>query len=142
MTLQDGLPLRITGANNFAADRPDSTGTSAKLSNGTRDEWFDTRQFVNPADFTYGNVSRLLPDVRGPGFNSVDFSIIKDTAITESVKIQFRAEFFNFFNRTNLFLPNTGFRPGADGFNQSGSFGRITRAKPARVSQLGIRLVF
>ena len=142
VTLQDGLPLRITGANNFVADRPNSTGTSAKLSNRTRDEWFDTRQFVNPADFTYGNVSRLLPDVRGPGFNSVDFSIIKDTAITEGVKIQFRAEFFNFFNRTNLFLPNTGFRPGADGFNQSGSFGRITRAKPARVSQLGIRLVF
>lgn len=142
LTMQDGLPIRITGANNFVATRPNSTGTSAKLDNPTRDEWFDTRQFVNPPDFTFGNVGRLLPDVRGPGYNAVDFSVLKSTRVTEKVTLQFRAEFFNFFNRTNLFLPSSGFRAGADGFNQSGSFGRITRAKPARVSQLGLKLIF
>lgn len=142
LTAQDGLPIRISGANNFAASRPDSTGQSARLDNPTREEWFDTRQFVNPPDFTFGDVGRLLPDVRGPGYNSVDFSVLKSTSITESVTIQFRAEFFNILNRTNLFLPNSSFRPGADGFNQSGSFGRITRAKPARVSQLGLKVIF
>ncbi len=142
VTLQDGLPLRIFGANNFAADRPDSTGQSAKLSNPTRDRWFDTTAFVNPTDFTFGNVGRLLPDVRGPGLATVDFSAIKNTRVTEGFTVQIRAEFFNLLNRTNLFVPNTRFSPGPDGFNQSGSFGRITRSKPARVSQVALRFIF
>ena len=142
VTLQDGLPLRIFGANNFAADRPNSTGQSAKIGNPTRDRWFDTQAFVNPPDFTFGNVGRLLPDVRGPGIATVDFSVIKNTRVTEGFTVQIRAEFFNLLNSTNFFVPNTRFSPGADGFNQSGSFARITRAKPARVSQVALRFIF
>jgi len=141
-TMQDGLPLEITGANNFAADRPNSTGISAKLENPTRDRWFNPLAFVNPPDFTFGNVGRLLPDVRGPGFTQTDLSVLKNTAITERFRLQFRAEMFNAFNQTNLFLPDTVFVPGTNGFNQSGSFGRITQSKPARVSQLALRFMF
>jgi hypothetical protein len=47
MTLQKGLPVLITGANNNLATRPNSTGQSAKLSNPTAAEWFNT-VFVNP----------------------------------------------------------------------------------------------
>jgi hypothetical protein len=142
LTMQDGLPLEITGANNFVADRPNSTGVSAKLDNPTRDRWFNTQAFVNPPDFTFGNVGRLLPDVRGPRLAQTDLSVLKNTAITERFTLQFRAEMFNAFNQTNLFLPDTTFVPGPDRFNQSGSFGRITQSKPARVSQLALRFVF
>jgi hypothetical protein len=144
MTLQDGLPIRINGANNQAADRPNSTGVSAKLpaEERTRQRWFDTTQFTNPALFTFGNVGRLLPDVRGPGLATVDFSTIKNTRITEKVRLEFRAEFFNIFNRTNLLNPSGTFVAGADGRNQSAAFGRITAARDARVSQLALRLAF
>jgi hypothetical protein len=40
---------------------------AAKLDNGTAQRWFDTTQFVNPAPFTFGNVGRVLPNVRTPG---------------------------------------------------------------------------
>jgi hypothetical protein len=144
LTLQDGLPIRVFGANNFAADRPNSTGVSAKLpeSERSRARWFDTTQFVNPPDFTYGNVGRLLPDVRGPGLAQLDFSAIKNTMLTERVRLEFRAEFFNLLNRTNLLNPNGSFSPGADGFNQSASFGRVTAARDGRVAQLALRLAF
>jgi len=71
--MQKGLPLILRGASNFLSDRPNSTGKSAKLDNPTRDGWFDTNQFINPPDFTYGNIGRVLPDVRTPGTVNWDF---------------------------------------------------------------------
>jgi hypothetical protein len=40
--------------------------------------------------------------VYGPGFGDFDLSVLKNIPITERVKLQFRAEFFNLFNRVNL----------------------------------------
>ncbi len=41
----------------------------------------------------------------GPDFKNFDFSIFKTTDITESVQLQFRAEFFNLFNHPNFASP-------------------------------------
>jgi len=144
LTLQSGTPLRVRGANNLLADRPNSTGVSAALPTDQRTaaRWFDTGQFVNPPDFTFGNVSRLLPDVRGPGTTNLDFSLLKTTQVTERVALQFRAESFNFANHTNLLAPDTTFVPGPDNKNRSGTFGTITRSRDARVVQLGLKLIF
>ncbi len=141
-TLQSGLPVVLRGANNQRADRPNSTGTSAKLDDPTAARWFDTTQFVNPPAFTLGNISRTLPDVRNPGTFNMDLSLIKDTTIKESLRLQFRAEAFNWLNHVNLGLVNASFSPGADGKNQSGSFGTITSARDARILQFGLKLLF
>ena len=141
-TIQGGLPLAVRGASNNLANRPNSTGISARLDNPTSDRWFDTTQFVNPPLFTYGNVSRTLPDVRSPGIADFDLSLIKDTAITERSKLQFRAEAFNFVNHTNLGTPNASFSAGANGLNVSSSFGTITSARDPRIMQLGLKLIF
>jgi hypothetical protein len=141
-TMQTGRPLSVSGANNFLANRPNSTGTSAKLDNPTPERWFDTMQFVNPPNFTFGNLGRMLPDVREPGIVNWDLSIIKNTTITERVSLQFRAEMFNFMNNVNYGRPGTGFSPGANGFNQSGSFGVITSSDDARIIQFGLKLIF
>lgn len=141
-TMQGGLPLVVRGANNFLANRPNSTGVSAKLDNPTAARWFDTTQFVNPPNFTFGNLGRTLPDVRSPGILNFDVSLIKDTAITEKLRAQFRAEAFNVENRTNLGAPNTSFSPGPDGRNQSATFGTITSSRDPRIIQFGLRLVF
>jgi hypothetical protein len=80
-------------------------------------------QFVNPAAFaqpaagTFGNEKRN--QFYGPGFSDVDFSIFKNTPITERVNTQFRVEMFNLFNHTN-------FGGLASNKLSSGSFGRIT----------------
>ncbi|MBM3737444.1 MAG: hypothetical protein FJW39_16815 [Acidobacteria bacterium] len=142
VTMQTGLPLLIRGADNLRADRPNSTGSRASIGGPTAARWFDPRAFVNPPQFTLGNVGRVIPDARTPGAFNIDFSLIKDTRIRERLRLQFRAETFNLTNQVNLGLPNTAFVPGPDGFNRSGTFGVITSARDARIGQLGLKLVF
>lgn len=140
--MQTGIPLLVSGANNQRASRPDSTGKSAKLDNPTAARWFDTTAFINPTPFTFGNLGRVLPDVRTPGTINWDLSFIKNTRVTERFNLQFRTEMFNFMNHVNLGAPATGFSPGPNGLNQSGSFGVITSARDARTIQMSLKLMF
>ncbi len=141
-TLQGGLPLLVRGANNFRADRPNSTGNSARLNDRSSTRWFDTTAFRNPPNFVLGNIGRVVPDARTPGAVNVDLSLIKDTRIREGLRLQFRAETFNVANNVNLGIPNTTFLPGPDGLNRSGTFGIITTARDARIGQLGLKFIF
>ena len=43
----------------------------------------------------------------GPGFHNVDFSLLKNTPITERMNLQFRSEFFNALNHPNFGLPGS-----------------------------------
>jgi hypothetical protein len=45
----------------------------------------------------------------------LDFSVIKDTKITEKLNAEFRAEFFNILNHTNLGQPALGVFAGTRG---------------------------
>jgi hypothetical protein len=48
--------------------------------------------------------------LRGPWLDNVDFSIVKDTKVGflgEAGSVQFRAEFFNLVNHTNLQVPSS-----------------------------------
>ena len=79
-----------------------------------------------------GNLGRNT--FRTPLTKNVDFSVFKDTKITESKTIQFRAEFFNvfnlhYFNSVDEVLGDSGF----------GSFGSATTE---RIIQFGLRLIF
>jgi hypothetical protein len=141
-TFQGGLPVVVRGASNFRADRPNSTGASAKLDNPTADRWLNPSAFVNPANFTLGNVGRTLPDVRSPSLTNFDLSLMKDITLREGVRLQFRAESFNVLNSVNLRFPNATFTPGPDGRNANGVFGVISSSRDARIGQLGLKLIF
>ncbi|MGA9510767.1 MAG: TonB-dependent receptor [Candidatus Sulfotelmatobacter sp.] len=56
-----------------------------------------------PGTRHYGNLGRN--SLVGPTYKQWDFAIYKDTAITERVKAQFRAEFFNILNHPNFSNP-------------------------------------
>lgn len=141
-TMQTGIPVQIRGASNFLADRPNSTGKSPRLDNRTAERWFDSTAFVNPPNYTYGNVGRVMPDVRNPGVVNFDLSAVKDTGIAERLHAQFRFEAFNVLNHRNLGLVNGSFSAGTDGFNRSATFGTITSARDPRILQLGLKLIF
>ncbi|MDA2937631.1 TonB-dependent receptor, partial [Acidobacteria bacterium AH-259-A15] len=84
--------------------------------------------FGEPVPGTNGTLGRNTYE--GPGFANVDFSIFKEIGLPqlgESGMLQFRAEFFNLFNRVNLFQP-------APRINDS-KFGRGTEAFDAREIQ-------
>jgi len=86
--------------------------------------------FVNPpsspngAALRPGTAGPYLPNVRGPGHEEEDFGLIKNTQITERVKLQLRADFQNVFNRTGLGDPDTSIGDGLP--SQGGTFGLIT----------------
>jgi len=142
MTIQAGLPIILTGANNNLATRPNSTGQSAKLDNPTRSTWFNTAVFVNPPNYTYGNLGRVLPDVLGPKTVNIDLSLIKNVQVWERFKVQLRAESFNSMNHVNLGQPNASFVAGANGANSSSTFGAITSAAAGRTYQFGAKIIF
>lgn len=53
----------------------------------------------------FGNMRRNA--LVGPGFETVDLSLIKNTKITERLNMELRVEFFNIVNHPNLGQPNT-----------------------------------
>ena len=68
---------------------------------GTQTQWFNPNAFILPAVGTYGQCGTRHV-YTGPGLADVDLSVFKNTALSERFKLQFRAEFFNLLNRTNL----------------------------------------
>ena len=56
-----------------------------------------------PGTWHFGSLGRNA--LRGPGYRNVDFSVFKDTNITEKLRIQLRAEVFNIFNHPNFSNP-------------------------------------
>jgi hypothetical protein len=68
---------------------------------------FNTCAFAtNTVLGTFGNVGRNT--VRGPGFQNWDFSLFKNFPVSESKRLEFRAEFFNLFNHVNPIFYNLG----------------------------------
>ena len=99
----------------------------------TADRWFNTAAFSTPAAFTFGNVGRNT--VYGPGRQTLDLALQREFAMTETIKLQVRAEAFNALNHSNLGTPNR--------FVNTPQFGTITEAAtPGREIQLGVRLSF
>jgi hypothetical protein len=66
--------------------------------------------FADPPFGTFGNLGRNA--IYGPRFWNLDFAMTKNTAITERLNLQLRAEFFNIFNHPNFALPNFFVLPG------------------------------
>ena len=99
----------------------------------TADAWFNPTAFATPAAFTFGNVGRNT--VYGPGLQTLDFALARAFDFTERMKFQFRAEFFNALNHTNLGTP--------DRFVNTPQFGTITEAAtPGREIQFSARVSF
>ena len=73
--------------------------------NGGPTQYFNPNAFIAPASGTYGNAGR--DTLIGPGVAELDFSVQKNTMVTEKLKLQFWAEFFNILNSVNFDTPNT-----------------------------------
>jgi hypothetical protein len=154
LSLQSGFPFTVgiksdLNGDGFRNDRVNqfNFGNSFKFTNG---------QFLEGSGSNPGEsfmTSLMLPQIdtvttvapgqngnlgrntfRGPGFATVDFSAFKSIPITERFKMEFRAEFYNLFNRVNLYPP--------DARINSGTFGLSQQSFDPRVIQLGLRMSF
>jgi hypothetical protein len=94
--------------------------------------YFNTDAFRVNAPGTFGNSGRNI--LRGPGFASVDFGLVKNVRLMRGHSVQFRTEIFNLFNRVNLANPvNSASAP---------DFGQIISAGSPRVIQLALKYSF
>lgn len=106
VTFSGGRPFTVnlnTGVNNGAPSWPNRV-CDGTLSNPTASLWFDTTCFVPPPSNTYGNSQRGA--LYGPRQTNFDLSFVKNTAITERMKVQFRLDAFNIFNTPFFGFPN------------------------------------
>ncbi|RXH54727.1 TonB-dependent receptor [Granulicella sibirica] len=111
----------ITGNPYIAADQ-----------RGSSQLWLNAAAFAQPAIYNFGTQRRN--SLRGPGFGTLDFSLIRAVSFGEGRYLQLRGEVFNALNHTNLTTPSAAYG--------SATFGTITSAYAARQLQIGARIVF
>lgn len=138
VTLQSGIPFNVSIANDVAnvggigTQRPQfvhiGNATCSRQTRISGGNCIDRSAYALPAPYTFGNIHRN--DLKGPGFANVNFSMAKDFAVFERLKVQFRAEAFNLFNHANIGNPNVALptaNTATGAFNFTGSsFGTVT----------------
>ncbi|MEO8131100.1 MAG: hypothetical protein ABI822_28635, partial [Bryobacteraceae bacterium] len=156
LSIRSGFPWTPTvGLNdlNTGGDgtpiRPDRL-QDGRLDNASRALWYNPLAFqrVNcniasrPDLCHYGNSGRNIMD--SPGQRNIDFSFFKNFAVTERVKVQFRAEAFNAFNTPFFGQPNNlGFVSLNSITPDAPRVGEIRTLRAAmRVMQLGLKISF
>jgi hypothetical protein len=88
----------------------------------------------DPALFgTLGTAKRTI--CCGPHVSNTDFAILKTISLSETRRVDFRAEFFNIFNHTQFFNP--------DGNTSDGQqFGQVGQARDPRLVQFALKFFF
>ncbi len=132
----------VSGAPTY---RPFYVGGSIYAEPRTPGRWLNRAAFVAPSDPSindprrpFGNLGRNIG--RTEAIFNFDGGMHKEFPIpvTESMRLEFRGEFFNLFNTTNLGSPSANIL--------DGNFGRITSyalpLSPARQIQFALKLVF
>ena len=131
-TVYTGIDASLTAA---GADRPDLVGNP--FFSGNRSRAQQIAAYINPAAFQinnghFGSLGRNT--FTNPGLFNSDLGLFKNIPITERVKLQFRAEFFNAFNQTHLGSPiNTAVSP---------ALGQIVSAGDPRLIQFGLKFAW
>jgi len=147
-TVQSGLPFTPQLSYNPSNDgdtrnavrpswNPNFTGPVIL---GGPNQYFNPGAFIQPLPGTYGNVGRNI--LQGPRLVETDLSLTKIFSFSERLKLQFRSEFFNVFNRTNFNVPNPVVFASATGV-PSPTAGVITATSTtSRQIQFGLKLLW
>jgi hypothetical protein len=178
VALRSGLPFTVSqgGTLNTAESpvRPDRL-SDGKLSNRTVNKWFDPDAFrvvtcAQPGNNAtdagralnqyltqfchYGSAGQGI--LEGPGYKSVDFSLLKNIQLREKLRLQFRAEMFNLFNTPQFAVPNATLGTATNQFLPTAAGGafptQVTPSRgpgsisslvaPMRQMQFGLKLLF
>ena len=140
LTFSDGTPVNIgnigdrnnTGVGNWA----DATGSSPFPATQTAQKFWNIDAFDTTnreLGWRVGNVGRNI--VYNPGLRNWDFSLMKDIRISESHRVQFRFESFNFTNHPNWNRPSRNPR-------NARTFGVISSARTMRTNQFALKFIF
>jgi hypothetical protein len=104
-------------------------------------QWMSASGYSEPAPGTFGNCPAQGP-VSGPGYTNTDLGLSKNFHFSESMYLQFRADFLNAFNNVQLGHPNTNYKCPFGQQCSSGSFGLINTSQPARNIQFALKFYY
>jgi hypothetical protein len=142
-----GTPFTVFDSNDVAAEgtAPEITGFSSQRPNLIGDpnkgprtvgSWLNTSAYQR-LDLT-ANAGQFGTEGRnvnvGPAFADWDFAALKNFKVTESMRIQFRAELFDVLNRTNFRLPDSDI--------SSPTFNHILAAEAPRQVQFALKFIY
>ncbi|MBI4445490.1 MAG: TonB-dependent receptor [Acidobacteria bacterium] len=142
-TAASGAPPANFSGGMFLRDLPDRNPAVQEVAIDERNpnRYFDPNAFLLPTPVgTLGNLGRNT--LNAPGVATFDLVTAKNTSVNERVNIQFRAEFFNLFNRANFGLPSASvFDPRTRQI--SSTAGRIRNTiTTSRQVQFGLKILF
>ena len=144
ITSQSGEPLTITQSASWSSQRPDFVGSSYEAA-------YNEVGYTEGLQYLKKEAFQVLPRVpvsgtaarpgtlgraafRRPGWWGLDLSLAKNFSLSEEMDLRLGVDLFNAFNQTNF----SGVTTNAS----SGSFGRVTSTRGARVMQLNLRFTF
>ncbi len=142
----DPLGMNSSDTHDFP-NRVGGSGCESLVNAGNATNYIKTECFALPTPANLrGNAGRNI--LIGPGLAVFDFSVVKNTRlpkISESSSVQFRAEFFNLFNRANFSPPaaptNTDIFDASGARN--GAAGLVTStATTARDIQFALKVIW
>ncbi len=149
-TMRSGMPVNVSLAGNGTDPNTGSRYTFLNRNGGTlrpnlvgdpnanSDANKDRFNFLNASAYalqpvnTPGNAPRN--SAWGPGYFTVDLSLVKRMSLGQARYVDLRLEAFNLFNRTNYMDPNSSWG--------SSNFGVISNAFEKRVMQVAARIAF
>ncbi|MBV9081289.1 MAG: carboxypeptidase regulatory-like domain-containing protein [Acidobacteriaceae bacterium] len=147
-SFQSGAPLSITVPVDAAAigvslSRATLTGDpNLPPDERTPARWYNTSVVVPPSQMTPGQFGNSGRDIlTGPGFQEWDLSLLKNFAMAEKWRLQFRAEAFNVPNHANFSSVGTSATFTSSG-QPSGNFGAVSGSGPGRTLEFGLKMTF
>jgi hypothetical protein len=139
VTLNENDDNSLLGAFDANVDVPSYSNNGTKLYQNKNPR--KGLPYFNPGFFQpeplgqVGNAMRR--SFSGPGIDNYDMALAKNTTITETTKLQFRAEAFNVFNHAQFKNPN-----GLVNNTGQGGFGYVTSAADPRIMQVALKFLF
>jgi len=112
---------------------------AAKITTKPCVDWLNPASFQTNPSGTFGNIGK--GSIRLPGAFTWDMDVVKNFSFTERWKLQFRAEFFNAFNRAN-FMDDSASLTNFQKLSSTNNFGAIQQAADPRIGQLALKLFF
>jgi Carboxypeptidase regulatory-like domain len=118
-TAQTGLPFNITIDRSNGSVPGDYAISGEERPNyvynvpltppggSTPEQWVNPAAFSIPAAGTFGNLGRNA--FRAPRISALDIALARDVSLAERVRLRFRADAFNVFNRAQFGPPNSDF---------------------------------
>ncbi len=148
LTAYMGTDNSLTGLTQDRAQRDFTKGAYSRQNNGAGDcpvgrscvNWLSNAPFTVPIQngpgTGFGNV--VKGSLRGPGYTNWDGAVIRSFPIWRESNLQFRAEYFDLLNHTELANPST-----SNPIASSTSFGTITSTQGGpRIAQFSLKFSF